>query len=60
MTMKIEYKVSDFKQPSAEDELNKLGQEGWELVSVLDLNTHMRCVMKRKLSLPPIELSLIG
>lgn len=48
---KFEYKTVDFPTPACtgmEEQLNKLGKEGWELVSVCPLGSGLICAFLKR------------
>tara|TARA_Y100000592_G_scaffold54175_1_gene85414 strand:+ start:382 stop:633 length:252 start_codon:yes stop_codon:yes gene_type:complete len=46
---KWEYLVKKYKEDNLEEELNKLGKIGWELISIQNEQTKYICVFKRLL-----------
>lgn len=56
---KWEYKIADFETLKAEEKLNDLGTEGWEIISLYELagQRHVRVALKRCVSMEP---SLLG
>jgi len=44
----IKAKFLGLKAVDIEEELSRLGQQGWELVSVVQAGTLLRCYMKRE------------
>ena len=46
---KWEYLVKKYKEDNLEEELNKLGKIGWELISVESEHTKYICVFKKSI-----------
>ena len=58
--MKFEYKIADFAQSSSEEGLNKLGLDGWEVVSAMDIKPFIRYILKRVRPSSDNALTLVG
>ena len=57
--IKFEYKRIDVALSEAEDKLNALGSEAWELVSTIDVSpSFVRFILKRQIS--SMEIKMIG